>query len=261
VKNWWAKIRKIFSKDSQEGMPQRVSLDSLPVDHPYKNPDGWIDMNFIINGEVTTITWFDQYTLLSAVECALDLSGNTGRRNSREWEVRDASGVLLKVDRTMQALGLKDGARLFLSLRVGAGGEQGKMQNVAQGARLPAEEQVIGDFRDDSASPLEDGVLLPGAVRGANSNRMFNFIPWPEKLEIAGFRDVRFGGFTQDIYGFTHGDQFYPPTYRWNGHISAEKVRDGVSFYHSVSVAGLKGEKLNIPWAKEKLRCLVDCLR
>jgi hypothetical protein len=77
---------------------------------------------FIINGEHFRVETNIEARLIIAVERALLLSGNTGRRDPREWEVRDSNGVLLEVDPTIKDLGLKDGARLFLSLRVGAGG-------------------------------------------------------------------------------------------------------------------------------------------
>ena len=81
-----------------------------------------ITLVFIINGENFPVEADIDALLIVAVEKALIISGNTGRRDPREWEVRDSSGVLLEVDRTIKELGLKDGARLFLSLRVGAGG-------------------------------------------------------------------------------------------------------------------------------------------
>lgn len=59
--------------------------------------------------------------LMEAVQRALAESDNTGRPPD-EWEVRDASGVLLENNRTPKELGLLEGTRLFLSLRVGAGG-------------------------------------------------------------------------------------------------------------------------------------------
>ncbi len=77
---------------------------------------------FIINGENFTVDSDVDSPLIVAVEKALHSSGNTGRRDPREWEVRDSGGVLLDVDRKLKQLGLKDGSRLFLSLRVGAGG-------------------------------------------------------------------------------------------------------------------------------------------
>jgi hypothetical protein len=81
-----------------------------------------IALVFIINGEDFRVETNVESRLIAAVERALAESGNTGRRDPREWEVRDSSGVLLEVDRTVRELGLKNGARLFLSLKVGAGG-------------------------------------------------------------------------------------------------------------------------------------------
>lgn len=81
-----------------------------------------IKLVFIVNGENFPVEARVDVPLVVAVEKALVDSGNTGRRDPREWEVRDSSGVLLEVDRTIKELGLKDGARLFLSLKVGAGG-------------------------------------------------------------------------------------------------------------------------------------------
>jgi Protein of Unknown function (DUF2604) len=80
-----------------------------------------IDLNFIINGETFPVETNVNAPLSSAVEKALSTSGNMGRPLA-EWEVRDSSGVLLDISRKVKDLGLKDGARLFLSLRVGAGG-------------------------------------------------------------------------------------------------------------------------------------------
>lgn len=85
-------------------------------------PHHKIKLVFIINGEDFPVETNAEEPLIVPVERALVLSGNTGRRDPREWEVRDSSGVLLEVDRTVKDLGLKDGTRLFLSLKVGAGG-------------------------------------------------------------------------------------------------------------------------------------------
>jgi hypothetical protein len=81
-----------------------------------------ITLLFIINGENFPVETKVSEPLIAPVERALVLSGNTGRRDPREWEVRDSTGVLLEVDRTIEELVLKDGARLFLNLKVGAGG-------------------------------------------------------------------------------------------------------------------------------------------
>jgi hypothetical protein len=78
---------------------------------------------FIINGVDYRIEANVEAPLAVAVERALAESRNTGRPLD-EWEVRNSSGVLLEKDRTIEDLGLKDGARLFLTLRVGAGGTE-----------------------------------------------------------------------------------------------------------------------------------------
>ncbi len=80
-----------------------------------------IGLIFIINGQDFPIEANIHAPLMEAIQRALATSGNTGRPPD-EWEVRDTSGVLLEKNRTPKDLGLHNGARLFLSLRVGAGG-------------------------------------------------------------------------------------------------------------------------------------------
>lgn len=76
---------------------------------------------FIVNGVETAIVSNVNAPLRAAVERALGDTGNTGR-DIGDWEVRDVGGVALEVSRKIEDLGLADGARVFLSLRVGAGG-------------------------------------------------------------------------------------------------------------------------------------------
>lgn len=83
--------------------------------------DQKVTLVFIINGQDYPIEANVHAPLMEAVQRALAKSGNTGRPPD-EWEVRDASGVLLEKNRTPKDLGLLEGVRLFLSLRVGAGG-------------------------------------------------------------------------------------------------------------------------------------------
>jgi hypothetical protein len=80
-----------------------------------------VELIFIINGESFPIESNVNAPLSSGVEKALAKSHNTGRPLS-EWEVRDANGAALDIRKTVKELGLKNGSRLFLSLRVGAGG-------------------------------------------------------------------------------------------------------------------------------------------
>ena len=80
------------------------------------------ELVFILNGEDVRVRIDPSCPLVKAVEKALIESGNSGRKNPSEWEVRNSSGALLDMQRSAAELGLESGARLFLSLRVGAGG-------------------------------------------------------------------------------------------------------------------------------------------
>ena len=83
--------------------------------------DHKICLVFIINGVDISIEVNLDAPLIEAVQRVLEESNNTGRP-PEEWEVRNVDGVLLEMNRTPKELILQEGARLFLSLRVGAGG-------------------------------------------------------------------------------------------------------------------------------------------
>ena len=83
--------------------------------------DQKVRLIFIINGQDFPMDVNANAPLMAAVHQVLAESSNTGRP-PEEWEIRDANGVLLEKGRTPKDLGLNDGTRLFLSLRVGAGG-------------------------------------------------------------------------------------------------------------------------------------------
>jgi uncharacterized protein DUF2604 len=83
--------------------------------------DQKLQLVFIINGANFPLETNINAPLKEAVARALSESGNTGRPPS-EWQVRDAAGVLLEVDRKIKDFGFSNGTRLFLSLAVGAGG-------------------------------------------------------------------------------------------------------------------------------------------
>jgi Protein of Unknown function (DUF2604) len=87
-----------------------------------KRHENKIQLVFIINGANFPLEVNVHETLSSAVARALAESGNTGRPPS-EWQVRDASGVLLETQRQIKDFGFSNGTRLFLSLAVGAGGD------------------------------------------------------------------------------------------------------------------------------------------
>jgi hypothetical protein len=82
-----------------------------------------ITLIFIINGADFPVQTNVNAPLKQAVARALADSHNTGRPPS-EWQVRDAAGVLLEVERKIADYNFQDGTRLFLSLGVGAGGSR-----------------------------------------------------------------------------------------------------------------------------------------
>ena len=82
-----------------------------------------MNINFLINGEETPVTAISEVPLSWALEDVLKYTSNGGRPLD-DWECRDATGVLLEVGRSPSVLGLTDNVRLFLSVRVGAGGEE-----------------------------------------------------------------------------------------------------------------------------------------
>ena len=84
---------------------------------------GEIDITFIINGEDVTVQARQEQKLEELRLQALAQSHNTGR-SPDAWAVRSDGGVLLSTDATVEELGILDGARLFLTLAIGAGGSE-----------------------------------------------------------------------------------------------------------------------------------------
>jgi hypothetical protein len=82
---------------------------------------GTIAILFIVNGEDVIVHAELAEPLAAARNKALAETRNTGRPPD-EWEVRDETGVLLDPSLPMTDFQFRPGVRLFLSLRVGAGG-------------------------------------------------------------------------------------------------------------------------------------------
>jgi hypothetical protein len=73
---------------------------------------------FIVNGEDVPVQADPDLPLALAKRRALTLSRNTGRPD-QDWELRHETGVLVDEEAASSTV---DGRRLFLTLRVGAGG-------------------------------------------------------------------------------------------------------------------------------------------
>ena len=83
-----------------------------------------VEFIIVINGEpVAEKAGFDEQ-IGEVVARALKESGNAGQPIG-DWELRDDSGQILDMGRKIGDLGIKEGAKLFLSLKAGVGGSHG----------------------------------------------------------------------------------------------------------------------------------------
>jgi hypothetical protein len=84
--------------------------------------NNFINLVFVVAGEDVVLDKLNIHEPLDAARSkALAQSGNTSRPH-KDWEIRTESGVLLNPSDKLENLGLRPGAKLFLSLAVGAGG-------------------------------------------------------------------------------------------------------------------------------------------
>lgn len=80
-----------------------------------------IDLIVVVNGQPTPVTANLQAPLRTAIEHALQASGNSGQPIDN-WEMRDGSGQILDPTRKIGEFGFLPGVTLFLSLKAGVGG-------------------------------------------------------------------------------------------------------------------------------------------
>jgi hypothetical protein len=76
---------------------------------------------FVVNGQDVPTEMPVKAPLKAARDKALEKSQNTGRPFD-EWEIRTEAGIVLSPDEKIETFNFKDGVRLYLTLRVGAGG-------------------------------------------------------------------------------------------------------------------------------------------
>jgi len=81
-----------------------------------------VELVFVVNGEEVRLDVPLNQPLHVAVRHALHNSGNTGRPDE-DWELRDGNGMLIAdLSQKVESYGFAPNTRLYLSLRVGAGG-------------------------------------------------------------------------------------------------------------------------------------------
>lgn len=80
-----------------------------------------IDLTIIVNGQPTTVEANVNAPLKTVIERALHQTHTTGQPPDA-WELRDAAGVALDLDKKIGTFGFASGAQLFLNLKAGVGG-------------------------------------------------------------------------------------------------------------------------------------------
>lgn len=84
---------------------------------PNKTP-----LTIIVNGTPTVVDANLNAPLRTVIEPALQQTDAAAGQSPDAWELRDASGVALDLDRKIRDLDLGPGDQLFLNLRAGIGG-------------------------------------------------------------------------------------------------------------------------------------------
>lgn len=83
--------------------------------------DKHFDITIVVNGKPEQLPVSLDEQIEEVVKTALKRSGNSGQP-AKQWELRDEAGQILDTSKTIGALDIKAGAKLFLSLKAGVGG-------------------------------------------------------------------------------------------------------------------------------------------
>ncbi len=80
-----------------------------------------VDLAVVVNGQPVLVEVNLNAPLRTVIPKALEESGNTGQP-PENWELRDADGAELDLDRKIGNYGFPPDVRLFLNLKAGIGG-------------------------------------------------------------------------------------------------------------------------------------------
>lgn len=83
--------------------------------------DQHVDLLIVVNGQPISLEANQNEPLRALVNEALGKSGNSGQP-AENWELRDAAGNILDLNRRVGDFQFKEGTKLFLSLKAGVGG-------------------------------------------------------------------------------------------------------------------------------------------
>ena len=80
-----------------------------------------ISITVVVNGQPTVVDAIGDAPLGAIIPDALRQTENSGQP-SGNWELRDAEGNLLDLDKKVEDYGFPEKVRLFLNLKAGVGG-------------------------------------------------------------------------------------------------------------------------------------------
>lgn len=80
-----------------------------------------ISLTIVVNGQPTVVDAIGDAPLGSIVPDALRQTENSGQPQEN-WELRDADGTLLDLNKKIEDYGFPEKIRLFLNLKAGVGG-------------------------------------------------------------------------------------------------------------------------------------------
>jgi hypothetical protein len=80
-----------------------------------------LELAVVVNGHPVLIEANVNAPLRTVIPKALKASGEIGQP-PENWELRDAAGELLDLDRKLEDFGFPPGVKLFLNLKAGVGG-------------------------------------------------------------------------------------------------------------------------------------------
>lgn len=86
-----------------------------------KEKTGGVDLIVVVNGQSVSIEGNPHQPLRVVAQQALNKSGNSGQP-LQNWEIRDADGNVLELDRKVGEFHFPGGTKLFLNLKAGVGG-------------------------------------------------------------------------------------------------------------------------------------------
>ncbi|MCY4421285.1 MAG: DUF2604 domain-containing protein [Gammaproteobacteria bacterium] len=78
-------------------------------------------ITIVVNGQPIKVQVKPETLIRTAVIDALKESGNSGQP-LENWELRDSSGQIIDLDKSVENVVPKEGTELFLSLKAGVGG-------------------------------------------------------------------------------------------------------------------------------------------